>query len=138
MLLEGSRVALQPFHRDPPPGESTEVSCLLRATSPATVSLDVRDSYPTGGLPGRMVQRVVVDGLEIWSHELGATGWEGWQQVDLGEVRPDQQRVVRIQIVALQPDPGAAWGWAAATEVHVRGGMNGGREGERRIRHPAR
>lgn len=140
MLLERSRLRLQPFPRDPAPGELTEAVCRLEAKAAARVGLLVRDSYANGGLPGRMVQRVEVDGREVWSHDLGAEAFEGWQEVDLGEARPGRERTVRIQIAAVQPDPGAAWGWAAETEIEVLGGKIGGAGVQRagRVAPPSR
>jgi hypothetical protein len=140
MLLEQSRVLLQPFPRDPAPGELTEAACRLEARSAAKVVLLVRDGYATGGVPDRMVQRVEVDGREVWSHDIGSEAWEGWQEVDLGETRPGQGRAVRIQIAAVRPDPGAAWGWAAATEIQVLGGKiaESGEAGGYRAGLPAR
>lgn len=123
-LLEANRVILHPFPfaPDPAPGEVSELACdlkLRKSRTPVPVTLLIQDGYARGGLPGRIVQRVEVEGGGSWSHDLAAEGWEGWSQVPLGEAWPGVTRKVRIQIAAVQPDPGAAWGTVAGTEIRV-------------------
>jgi hypothetical protein len=120
-ILERNRFLLRPFEANPSPGEVAEAVCRLEA-KPRTagpVVLRIQDPYAPGGLPGRIVQRVDLDGREVWSHDLAAEAWQGWNEVQLGEVRPGQPRTVRIQIAAVQPDPGLGWGAVSVTDIQL-------------------
>jgi hypothetical protein len=121
-LLESSRFLIQPFEADPPPGEITEAVCAVQPTVP--FRLLIHDGYAPGGFPDRIRQRVELDGVELWSHDLAAEPGDGWTEVDLGTGlpgNPKNPRKVRIQVVAVRPDPGPAWGRAALTEIQVVG-----------------
>ena len=105
---------LEPFHRDPAPGEIAAADCALNAGGASPLRLRLQDGYAPGGLPGRMLQRVLVDGREVLVHDLAAEPGEGWMEIPLGP-----GRTVRIEIVAVHPDPGAAWGKAASTRFQL-------------------
>jgi hypothetical protein len=114
-LLERNRFLFQPFEADPPPGKISEAVCAVPPAMP--VRLLIRDGYAPGGLPDRIRQRVELDGVEIWSHDLAAEPGEGWAAVEIDPAAGD--RTLRIQLVAVKPDPGLSWGRAALTEVQV-------------------
>ena len=59
--------------------------------------------------------RVTVDGAEVLAWDVGAEPWTGWHEIPLG----DQAKKIRIEILAIRPDPGAAWGDAAATRLEL-------------------
>jgi len=104
---------LEPFDRDPASGEVAAADCALPGVSPP-LRLRLLDGYDPGGLPGRMLQRVLVDGREVLVHDLAAEPGGGWMDVPLGAAR-----AVRIEIVAVHPEPGSAWGKAASTQFKL-------------------
>ena len=66
-----------------------------------------------------MLQRVLVDGREALSHDLAVASGAGWLEIPLGSVSPGARKTVRIEIVAVDPEPGAAWGRAASTRFQL-------------------
>jgi hypothetical protein len=106
---------LRPLHRDPAPGEVAAADCKLIGPSPFPLVLRVNDPYAPGGLPDRMVQRVEVDGAEVLRHDLAAEAGTGWTGIPLGTLPRGAYRRIRVEVLAVRPDPGAAWGDAAGT-----------------------
>jgi len=117
--LIGGLATLEPLHRDPAPGEIAAADCALVSSVSTPWTLRLRDAYAPGGFPGRMLQRVRVDGQEALSHDLGDPPGEGWLEVPLGSPAPGARTPVRIEILAVQPDPGASWGHAASTQFQL-------------------
>jgi hypothetical protein len=112
--LYRSEAAIETFQRDPSPGETATVACELTGPkTPVPLVLRLYDAYALGGLPGRMVTRVAVDESEVLRRDLAAEPGVGWMDVPLGRVGPGTRRKVLIEVVAVHPDPGAAWGKAA-------------------------
>jgi hypothetical protein len=105
---------IRPFQRDPAPGDVAAAACEKRG--PGALTLRVHDPYAPGGLPGRVVQRVTVDGVEALAHDVAAEPGTGWSEIPLG---PGTKKVL-IEIAAVQPDPGAAWGEAVQTEIQLK------------------
>jgi hypothetical protein len=81
--------------------------------------LRVLDPYPPGGLSGRMVQNVAVDGAEVFSHDIAEAAGSGWATIPLGDVGIETKRKVVIEVKAIHPDPGWAWGNAAQTRFQL-------------------
>jgi hypothetical protein len=112
--------ALRTFDTDPVPGETADARCELTGSgTPQPLLLRILDSYPRGGLPDRMVQRVEVDGQEVFSHDVARDPGEGWAQIPLGLVGAGTRKKVIIEVKAIRPDPGAAWGNAAETKFQL-------------------
>jgi hypothetical protein len=109
---------LETFHVDPAPGEVAAADCTARPSASLLV-LRVLDPYAPGGLPERMVQRVLVDGREVFGHDVAAEPGTGWAEVPLGVPVPGKAMTVRIELLAVRPDPGAAWGRATATAFEL-------------------
>jgi hypothetical protein len=120
VLLELSeqRAAIATLQADPAPGENALASCELTGRADAPLALRLLDGYAPGGLPGRMRQRVEIDGAEILDHDLAAEPGDGWRQVPLGS-GPGVPRRILIQVLAVHPEPGAAWGRAATTAFEL-------------------
>lgn len=113
-------VTIAPFHRDPAAGETAVAACDVTGSgSPRPVTLRVLDSYAPGGLPDRIVQSVDIDGVPAYSHDLAAAPGSGWADVWLGAVGQGIKKQVRIEVRAIRPDLGAAWGDAAQTTVQL-------------------
>jgi hypothetical protein len=105
---------------DPAPGEAAVAECELTASGqPRPLTLQVLDPYPNGSLAGRMLQRVELDGFEVLSHDIAQEPGVGWANIPLGEVGTGTKRKVRIEVRAIHPDPGAAWGNAAITTFRL-------------------
>jgi hypothetical protein len=118
--LVGGVATLEPFHRDPAPGETAAADCTVLTRNPSLpLAIRIHDAYDPGGRPLRMLQRVLVDGREALSHDLAAEPGGGWLEVPLGALSPGAPKTVRIEIVAVHPEPGAAWGRAASTQFQL-------------------
>ena len=102
---------LRTFDRDPAPGEEAAAVCELTGpVQPVPVMLQVFDHYAPGGMGGRMVQRVELDGAEVLSHDIGLEPGTGWNNVPLGQAVAGAKRKVVIAVKALRPEPGQGWG----------------------------
>ncbi len=111
---------IRPFQRDPAPGDAAVATCRLTGSGkPKPLTLQVFDSYPLGDLPGRMLQRVEMDGAEIYSHDIAATPGTVWANVPLVDVGAETEKKVVIEVRAIKPDPGADWGEAGITTVQI-------------------
>ena len=119
MALSADQAVMAPLHADPAPGETASASCELTGTAAVPLALRLRDAYAPGALPGRMRQRVEIDGVEVLDRDLAATPGDGWLSVPLGINAPGSARKILIQVIAVRPDPGAAWGRAAATPFEL-------------------
>jgi len=81
--------------------------------------LQVLDPYAPGGLPGRMVQRVELDGVEVYSNDISAAPGSGQANIPLGNIGIGTKKKVVIEVKAIRPDPGAGWGDAAQTTFQL-------------------
>jgi hypothetical protein len=66
-----------------------------------------------------MLQRVEIDGVEVYSHDIAKEPGSGWANIPLGDVGDGTKRKIGIEVKAIQPDPGAAWGDAAVTTFQL-------------------
>lgn len=111
---------IRTLQRDPAPGDQAVAECELTGRGEARpLILQVLDSYAPGGLGGRMVQRVELDGAEVYSHDLAEVPGSGWADIPLGNVGMGTRRKVVIEVKAVRPDPGANWGDAAQTTFQM-------------------
>lgn len=111
---------LETFHRNPPPGEAAAADCVFRAAVPAApLVIRLLDPYAPGGSPGRMVQRVVVDGREVLVHDVAAEPGSGWTAIPLAWPAPGHRTTIRIELDAVHPDPETPWGQQAATSFEL-------------------
>ena len=119
MALSADQATIAPLNADPAPGETASASCELTGTAAVPLALRLRDAYAPGDLPNRMRQRVEIDGVEVLDRDLAAVPGDGWLSVPLGTNPPGSTRKILIQVTAVRPDPGAAWGRAAATPFEL-------------------
>jgi hypothetical protein len=119
MRLDARQATIAPLDVDPAPGETASASCELTGTPAAPLALRLRDAYAPGDLPDRVRQRVEIDGVEVLDRDLAATPGDGWLSIPLGAGPPGMPRKILIQVTAVRPDPGAAWGRAAATPFEL-------------------
>lgn len=111
---------LETFDPNPSPGEKAVADCVFRAAAPASpLVIRLLDPYAPGGSPGRMVQRALVDGREVLVHDVAAEPGSGWTEIPLGTLPPGRRTAIRIELVAVQPDPGIPWGRQAATSFEL-------------------
>jgi hypothetical protein len=112
--------AIRTLLTDPPWGDSAAAVCELTGTGkPLPLTLQVLDSYAPGGRPGKMLQRVEIDGVEVYSHDIAKDPGSGWADLPLGDVGEGTKRKVVIEVDALHPDPGPGWGNAAVTTFQL-------------------
>ena len=119
MALSANQATIAPLHVDPAPGETATASCELTGTATVPLALRLRDAYAPGDLPNRIRQRVEIDGVEVLDRDLAAAPEDGWLSLPLGTNPPGSTRKILIQVTAVRPDPGAAWGRAAATPFEL-------------------
>jgi hypothetical protein len=111
---------LETFHRNPAPGETAAADCVFRASIPTTpLVIRLLDPYAPGGSPGRMVQRVVVDGREVLVHDVAAEPGSGWTEIPLARPGPGHRTTIRIELEAVRPDPDISWGQQAGTSFEL-------------------
>ena len=119
-LLGKETATLELFHAYPAPGEEASADCTLSASGkPTPLVFRITDSYTPGGDPGRVVQRVEVDGVPVLTHDLAAEPGGGPLEIPLGVVGPGPVRRVRVEVTAENPSPGVPWGAAASTTFRV-------------------
>ncbi len=112
--LEWQLARIETFSADPAPGDRARVVCTLPALGPGeSLGLRIEDAYAAGGLPGRMVERVEVDGREALRHDVGAEPGAGWIDVPVATAADRPGRLVTIEVLAVAPDRGWSWGRSA-------------------------
>jgi len=117
---QSNTAAIRTLQYDPAPGDKAVADCILTGSGkPRPLMLQVLDSYASGGLEGRMIQRVELDGDEVLSHDIGKEPGSGWANVPLGLVGTGTRKRVVIEVKAIRPDPGADWGDAALTTFQI-------------------
>jgi hypothetical protein len=112
--------AIRTMKGDPPWGDAATAVCELSGTGkPRPLTLQVMDPYAPGGFPDRMLQRVEIDGVEVYSHDIAKEPGSGWANLPLGDVGEGTKRKVVIEVKAIRPDPGPGWGNAAVTTFQL-------------------
>jgi hypothetical protein len=112
--------ALRSLQSDPAPGDLAVAICDLSGSgTPAPMTLQLLDAYAPGGFPDRMMQRVRIDGSEIFAHDIAKEPGSGWAKIPLGMVGAGTSRKVVIEIEAVRPDAGPGWGNAAQTVFQI-------------------
>ena len=119
--LDSMRIAaIRTVEPNPAPGDAAVAACELTGSGePRPLTLQVLDPYAPGGLGGRMMQRVELDGAEVFSHDIAQEPGSGWAKIPLGLVGSGTRRRVVIEVRAIHPDPGAGWGNAAVTTFQL-------------------
>jgi hypothetical protein len=120
LLSQSNTAAIRTLEYDPAPGDKAVANCLLTGSGkPAPLMLQVLDSYAPGGLGGRMIQRVELDGDEVLSHDIGKEPGTGWANIPLGLVGTGTRKRVVIEVKAIRPVAGEDWGDAALTTFQI-------------------
>ncbi len=106
------------------PGEAARVTCVLPEGRPELpLGLRIEDPYAPGSLPGRVLEKVSIDGREVFSHDIAAAPGAGWIEVPLTRAGLPAPSRVSFEILAVAPDAGGAWGAASAASFElVKGG----------------
>jgi hypothetical protein len=105
-----AKAAIRLLHAEPRPGESVTADCTAQVSRPAQVEVRVGDAYLDGGLPGRLVQSVAVDGQVRRERDVAAEPGRDSAGVILGTLQPGERRRVVVRMTAARPDPGWRWG----------------------------
>jgi hypothetical protein len=101
----------------PRTGDSAVASCEF--SSPQRLMLRIFDSYPEGGLPGRVVQRVLVNGVEVFRHDVAAESGTRWSEIPLPPTDGASPVKVGIEVIAEAPANGLALGPVSQTEFQI-------------------
>jgi hypothetical protein len=116
--LQWDYATIETFAADPKPGERARVTCRLPPLSAGeTLLLRLEDRYAAGGLPGRIVERVEAGGREVLFHDIADKPYAGWLTVPVAEDADPPGRPIEIEIKAVAPDPGWAWGRVGAATI---------------------
>lgn len=115
--LGETEAVLETLNVYPLSGEKGIAECTLTQPGPPVpLKIELLDSYEPGGFPGRVRQRISIDGREAVSHDPAAEPGTGWLAAPLGTGSP---RKITVEVDALSPDPGVPWGAAASARFHV-------------------
>ncbi len=119
--LGDTEAVLETLNTQPRPGEKGMAECTLtqKAGPPVPLKVEVLDSYAPGGLPGRMVQRIMIDGREAVLHDPAAEPGTGWVAAPAVVVEPGKAHRITIAVEALSPDPGVPWGAAGGARIRI-------------------
>jgi hypothetical protein len=124
ILDEGRLTQLAPTvrftmrNRDPQPNERVHLQCdVPPRAGGGSVHIGILDEYEHGDVPGRVVQRVHVDDHEVLVHDIGKRAGTGWNNVQLLGSEATNKVQVDIEVRAVAPDPGAAWGQASTSAL---------------------
>jgi hypothetical protein len=119
-LWPGSSATLRTLQLNPAPGDKVVAVCQLTGVGdPQPVTLQVLDPYAPGGLGGRMMQRVEVDGVEVFSQDIAQQPGSGWANIPLGNVGTGTNKKVVIEVKAINPEPNAEWAYNSRTEFRL-------------------
>src|SRR6185295_12800625 len=109
-LMPGREATLATLHPEPAPGETATAVCTSTGAAASTpLAIQLYDPYAPGGQPGRILQSVRIDGVEVFRHDPAAAPGTGWFSVPLGPLSAGKVKTVAVQLQAVQPDPGLSW-----------------------------
>lgn len=112
--------AFETLRPTPEAGDKATAECeLLGKGEPGPLVLQVLDAYAPGGSPGRMRQRVLVDGTVALDRDVAAEPDTGWFDAPVGRVADGERKKILVQVVAEAHDPAAYWGRAANTRFRL-------------------
>jgi hypothetical protein len=115
-----TEVVMQTLRDYPAPGDRAAAECTLTQPGPPIpLAVRVLDSHEPGGAPGRMIQRVEIDGRELVSHDVAAEPGTSWQEAPAGLVGPGREKKVLIEVLAGNPESYALWGPAASARIRI-------------------
>jgi hypothetical protein len=117
--LDEGKTTLRLLENNPFPGERAVAGCFIEPKDSGEYRVVVGDSYPHGGLPDRIVLRVSTDEKILLRHDMGDKPYTGDMTVSLGNLSSGENREVVVELLAVNPDPGAFWGSAAPVTMKV-------------------
>lgn len=106
---------------DPAPGSHVVLTCKTSVQATQPILMRIQDNYPTGNLPGRIIQVVTINAEEVYRHDIAATPGAGWHDIPLDGYPAGTPLEIQVTLLAENPDFGWAWGRAAITEVQFTG-----------------
>jgi hypothetical protein len=116
----GTSATLRTLHQSPSPGEKAVAVCELTGSGkPRPLMLQVNDPYDPGGLGGRMIQRVEIDGAEVFSQDIAQEPGSGWTNIPLNDVGMGTKRKVVVEVKALNPEPDGGWAYNSRTAFQL-------------------
>ena len=127
--LGDTEAVLETLRTDPLPGEKAVAECTITQPGPPAprvplvpltpLKIELLDNYAPGGLPGRMLQRAAIEGGRAVSHDIAADPGTGWWETPAVPIGAGATRRVLVEIEAVAPEAGMAWGPAAGTRFRV-------------------
>jgi hypothetical protein len=112
--LDSRRAVIETFSPDPAPGDRARAVCTLpEIPRDGRLVLRFEDAYGAGGLPGRMVQSVAIDGRETLRHDVANAAFAGWIEASVADGASAAGRRVTFEVQAIEPERGWRWGVAA-------------------------
>ena len=105
VALDVSTAVVAPFGVPPAPGATAEASCVVRDTGMAPEELAVALAAPDWTPAAGMMPSVEMDGRELLSRSLPASGAGGSLEAPLGPVGPTTRRRLRIAVAAGRQTP---------------------------------
>lgn len=133
--LDEGKATLRLRENNPFPGDRAVAQCILEPNDFGEYKVVVRDSYPHGGNPDRVVLQVSVDEKILLRHDVGDKPFMGDMSVSLGRLSPGENRNVLVELLAIRPDPGAYWGSATAVTIKATMMPDGSNPLEKSSRH---
>lgn len=118
--IDATEAVFEPLNPTPAAGEKATAECeLLGRGAPVPLAIQILDRYAPGGSPGRMRQRVVIDGKIALDHDIAREPGEGWLDVPVGKVAEGTRKKILVQVIAETHDPAVSWGRAANTRFRL-------------------
>jgi hypothetical protein len=99
---------------------------LLEPYQEGSYMLVVKDSYRNGGYPDKVLLLVTTPEAILIRHDLAASAFSGDIEVSLGHYVPGERKSVRIDLLAVRPEPGTMWGATTPVEIRVQLNPGGG------------
>jgi hypothetical protein len=105
--LSATRAGVVFVRPDPDQGDRVHAECAVTAPADSRLELRVINAYMLGGIRGRMIQRVMVDGNEVLSHDVADKASAPTTAIP---VPPGRRSVFVLETVERGPDVGWWWG----------------------------
>jgi hypothetical protein len=122
--LNEAQAGLRLLKDDPSPGDRAIANCMFEPYLSGSYSLVVKDSSRKGGFPDKVVLQVTTADTVLLRHDTADSAFAGDIEIPLGYLVSGEQKLVRIDLLAVRPNPGPVC--SAVTPVEIRVQLNPG------------